>query len=237
MISIDGPAGSGKSTTAKLVAKKLGFTFLDTGAMYRALTLKALRNNINLKNEKEVVSLTKDTDIKLFENRGWLRIVLDGEDVSKKIRTENISQNVATIAAFPAIRKWMVQLQRKIGKNENIVAEGRDIGTVVFPDARLKIFLVASLEARARRRVRDFTTTGEPADLNKIIKSIEQRDATDSKRKTSPLKKADDALEIDTTNLTIEQQVDIIVEKWGEVLKPNSNHKLTDKLTEDTEVN
>ena len=222
IISIDGPAGSGKSTTAKLVAKKLGFTFLDTGAMYRALTLKALRNNSNLKKETEVVSLTKDTDIKLFENKGWLKVILDGEDVTKKIRTENISQNVATIAAFSAIRKWMVQLQRKIGKNENIVAEGRDIGTVVFPEARLKIFLVASLEARARRRVRDFTTTGEPADLKKIIQSIEQRDTSDSERKASPLKKADDAVEIDTTHLTIEQQVDLIVTKWQDTLKQST---------------
>ncbi len=222
IISIDGPAGSGKSTTAKLVAKKLGFTFLDTGAMYRALTLKALRNNTNLKKETEVVSLTKDTDIKLFENKGWLKVILDGEDVTKKIRTENISQNVATIAAFSAIRKWMVQLQRKIGKNENIVAEGRDIGTVVFPEARLKIFLVASLEARARRRVRDFTTTGEPADLKKIIQSIEQRDTSDSERKASPLKKADDAVEIDTTHLTIEQQVDLIVTKWQDTLKQST---------------
>jgi len=223
IISIDGPAGSGKSTTAKLVAKKLGFTFLDTGAMYRALTLKALRSNINLKNEKAVVSLTKDTDIKLFENKGWLRILLDGEDVTKKIRTENISQNVATIAAFPAIREWMVQLQRKIGNNENIVAEGRDIGTVVFPEARLKIFLVASLEARAKRRAKDFSEIGDATNLINIIKSIKERDTLDCKREVSPLKKADDALEIDTTNLTIEQQVDIIVENWFELLKQNGS--------------
>jgi CMP/dCMP kinase len=223
IISIDGPAGSGKSTTAKLVAKKLGFTFLDTGAMYRALTLKALRKNINLKNENVVVSLTKNTDIKLFENNGWLRIILDGEDVTKKIRTENISQNVVTIAAFPAIREWMVQLQREIGNNENIVAEGRDIGTVVFPEARLKIFLVASLEARAKRRAKDYTETGNAAHLNNIIKSIKERDSLDSKREISPLKKADDALEIDTTNLTIEQQVNVIVGKWFEVLKLNRN--------------
>ena len=216
IISIDGPAGSGKSTTARLVAKKLGFIFLDSGAMYRAFTLKALRCHIDLNNEKKLTGLTENTEIKLFENNGWLKIFLDGEDVTKKIRTEKISRNVATVASFPAIRKWMVELQRKIGNGGNIVAEGRDIGTVVFPNARLKIFLVASIEERAKRRARDFSGAKEPADFKNIIRAINDRDAIDSNRKASPLKKADDAIEIDTSNLTIEQQVDLIVEKWQE---------------------
>ena len=219
IISIDGPAGSGKSTTARLVAKRLGFIFLDTGAMYRALTLKALRCKINLENEAEYSALIKDTEIKLFENKKWLRILLDGEDVTQKIRTENVSRNVATVASFPSVRKWMVQLQCKIGNSGNIVAEGRDIGTVVFPDARLKIFLVASLEERAKRRSKDFTKTGDLFDLKKIIQMLKERDLMDSNREASPLKKPDDAIEIDTTNLTIEQQVDFIIKKWEEKIR------------------
>ena len=219
IISIDGPAGSGKSTTARLVAKRLGFIFLDTGAMYRALTLKALRHKIDLENEAEYSALIKDTEIKLFENKRWLEILLDGEDVTRKIRTENVSRNVATVASFPTVRKWMVQLQRKICSSGKIVAEGRDIGTVVFTDARLKIFLTASLEERAKRRSKDFTDVGESVDLKKIIKALKKRDLMDSNRNASPLKKADDAIEIDTTNLTIEQQVDLIIKKWEEKIR------------------
>lgn len=216
IISIDGPAGSGKSTTARLVAKRLGFIFLDTGAMYRALTLKALRLKIDLENQAELATLIKDTEIKLFENNGWLRIFLDDEDVTKKIRNETVSNNVATLASSPIVRKWMVQLQRKIGNRGNIVAEGRDIGTVVFPNARLKIFLIASIEERAKRRRKDFTGEGASTDLHKIIQALQERDSKDSNRAESPLEKAADAIEIDTTNLTLDQQVDLIVKKWNE---------------------
>jgi len=167
VIAIDGPAGSGKSTTARLVAEKLGFTYLDTGAMYRALTLKALVKGLDPKNEADVLSLLDETNIELQIEKKRLRIILDNEDVTRKIRTQKVSRQVATIAAYPGVRKWMVHLQRKLGKKGNVVAEGRDIGTVVFPDARLKIFLVASLEQRARRRQKDLSVKNQ-VDLKKV---------------------------------------------------------------------
>lgn len=213
VIAIDGPAGSGKSTTARLVAEKLGFTYLDTGAMYRALTLKALRKRLDLNKEAEVLLLLDKTNIELHVDKGGLRITLDDEDVTRKIRTQKVTRHVATIAAYPGVRKWMVQLQREMGKKVKVVAEGRDIGTVVFPDARLKIFLVASLEQRAKRRQKDFSVK-KKVDLKKIAEDIEKRDRIDSNRTASPLIKADDAIELDTTELTIEQQVDFVVKKW-----------------------
>jgi len=215
IIAIDGPAGSGKSTTAKLVARQLGFTYLDTGAMYRALTLKALRQRLNFHDETALKALTKNIDIQVLEKNGRLSVIVDGENVTKKIRTEQVTEHVATVASQPAVRKWMVHWQRKLGKQGKIVAEGRDIGTVVFPEARLKIFLVASLAARAKRRARDFSAAeGDTANLEKIAQKIKDRDQKDSQREVSPLKKADEAIEIDTTDLTIEQQVDLIVKQW-----------------------
>ena len=213
VIAIDGPAGSGKSTTARLVAEKLDFTYLDTGAMYRALTLKALRKGLDLNKETEVLSLLKETSIELHVDKRGLHITLDDEDVTQKIRTQKVTRHVSTIAAYPGVRKWMVQLQREMGKKVKVVAEGRDIGTVVFPDARLKIFLVASLEQRAKRRQKDFSVK-KKVDLKKIAEDIEKRDRIDSNRAASPLIKADDAIELDTTELTIEQQVDFVVKKW-----------------------
>jgi len=215
IIAIDGPAGSGKSTTAKLVAKQLGFTYLDTGAMYRALTLKALRQRLNFHDETALKALIKNIDIQVLEKNGRWSVIVDGENVTKKIRTEQVTEHVATIASQPAVRTWMVQWQRKLGKQGKIVAEGRDIGTVVFPEARLKIFLVASLAARAKRRAREFSAAeGDTANLEKIAQKIKDRDQKDSQREVSPLIKADEAIEIDTTDLTIEQQVDLIVKEW-----------------------
>ncbi len=215
VIAIDGPAGSGKSTTARLVAQRLGFTYLDTGAMYRAFSLKALRNKVDLRNESEILSLVNDTQIELKVNNDRLKIILDGEDVTHKIRTQKIATIVSIIASHKTVRNWMIQLQRKIGEQGKIVAEGRDIGTVVFPNARLKIFLVASLEERAERRQRNFYHEGESIDLKKVIKELEQRDHIDSTRAIGPLKKADDAIGLDTTNLTIEEQVDFVIDQWN----------------------
>ncbi|UCE06570.1 MAG: (d)CMP kinase [bacterium] len=215
VIAIDGPAGSGKSTTARLVAQKLGFTYLDTGAMYRAITLKALNRKVDVQNESEILSLIRNTNIELQVRNKQLRTVLDGEDVTHKIRTGKVSRHVSTIAAFLGVRDWMVQLQRKIGNRGKIVAEGRDIGTAVFPNARLKIFLIATLEERAKRRQKDFVTEGETIDLKKITEELNNRDHIDSTRAIAPLRKANDAIELDTTNLTIKQQVDFVVEQWN----------------------
>ena len=214
VIAIDGPAGSGKSTTARLVAESLGFTFLDTGAMYRALTLKALRSGLDVVNENEILSLTKKTNIELSHKIIRLKILLDGEDVSGEIRNLNVSNNVATVAAHPGVRTWLVQLQRQIGSQGNVVAEGRDVGTVIFPRARLKIFLIASIEERAKRRYKELVRKNENVDLDQLAAEIKKRDTLDSSRASGPLKRADDAIDLDTTNLTIKQQVDFIVNKW-----------------------
>jgi len=214
VITIDGPAGSGKSTTARLVAQKLGFIYLDTGAMYRAVTLKALKRRIDVQNESRILSLILDTSIELCVSKRRLRIILDGEDVTTKIRTQEVSRHVSTIAAYKDVRDWMVQLQSKIVKQGKIVADGRDMGTVVFPNARLKIFLVASLKERAKRRQKDFSREGDVVDLAKIAEELKQRDHIDSTRAVAPLKKAEDAIKLDTTNLTIKQQVDFVVEQW-----------------------
>lgn len=215
VIAIDGPAGSGKSTTARFVAQKLGFAYLDTGAMYRAITLKALRNGVDLETEAELSSLLRQTKIELCQHKGRLRITLDGENVTDKIRNQRVNQGVPKVAAMPAIRAWMVRRQRDLGAKGKLVAEGRDIGTVVFPNARLKIFLIASIEARAKRRSKEFQQAGSGTDFAKIIEHLKSRDHIDSTREASPLRKADDAIELDTTHLTIEQQVDFIVDQWN----------------------
>ena len=214
VIAIDGPAGSGKSTTARLVAKRLGFTYLDTGAMYRALTLKVLKSNIDVQNESEILTLIPDTKIVLKTRKERLSIILDGKDVTRQIRSSKVSNNVSIISAYESVREWMVNAQRKISEKGRIVAEGRDIGTVVFPNARLKIFLIASMAERAIRRQKDFLKNGELAHLSQVAIELNKRDLIDSTRAIGPLKKANDAIELDTSNLTIEQQVDFVVEQW-----------------------
>ncbi len=214
VIAIDGPAGSGKSTTARLVAKKLGFTYLDTGAMYRALTLKILKRKINVQDESQIMALILTTKIELQTRKERLGVILDGKDVTQKIRGLKVSNNVSIISTYEGVREWMVRLQRKIGEMGMIVAEGRDIGTVVFPNARLKIFLTASLAERATRRQKDFSSEGKPTPLKQIATGLNKRDFIDSTRAISPLKKADDAIALDTTNLTIEQQVEFVVAQW-----------------------
>ena len=206
IIAIDGPAGSGKSTVSKLVADKLGLLYIDTGAMYRALTLKAMRNNINLEDERALTDLAKTTNIELKDN-GALRAFLDGEDVSVPIRTPEVTANVRYIARTPGVRQEMVKLQRAMGEESGGVLEGRDIGTVVFPDADYKFYLDADPEERARRRHKDLTALGAAQDVDKIKKDITERDASDTGRKVGALKKAHDAIYIDTTGLSVEEVV------------------------------
>lgn len=210
IVAIDGPAGSGKSTIAKLVAKKLGFVYLDTGAMYRALTLKTILEGIENTDEDNVVKLASELDFH-FDSEG--KVYLDGKDVSEDIRTQQIVRTISPICKIPAVREYLVDLQQKIAGESDIVTEGRDTTTVVFPQAELKVYLIASVEERARRRLLDFKNKGIETDIETVKTDVEKRDHADYSRDVGPLKKADDAFELDTTGLSIEQVVEKIIEK------------------------
>tara|TARA_A100001011_G_scaffold399752_1_gene510013 strand:+ start:37 stop:696 length:660 start_codon:yes stop_codon:yes gene_type:complete len=209
IIAIDGPSASGKSTTAKGVSNKLGFTHLDTGSMYRAVTLGFSNENIMLNDHSRITNYLKDLDIK-FNRNG--HILLNGVDVSNAIRTVEISSKVSRISAIPEIRRKMVDIQRDIAGKSDCVLEGRDIGTVVFPNADYKFFLIADIDIRAQRRLIELKQTNELITIEEIISSINIRDELDSKRSHSPLKQALDAIEIDTSLLTINEQIEKIVE-------------------------
>ena len=210
LIAIDGPAGSGKSTTAKLVARRLGYVYLDTGAMYRAMTLKVLSSQVDPSDEKAVTELTRTTEIS-FVGGEDMRILLDGIDVTAAIRSEDVTANVSLVSSYPGVREIMVARQREIGSAKGCVMDGRDIGTVVFPNAELKFYIVASIMERARRRQEELSDNGVELPIHRVVEELKERDRKDSTRKTSPLRKADDAIEIDTTDLTIDEQVGIIL--------------------------
>lgn len=216
VIAIDGPAGSGKSTTAKLVAKKLGFLYLDTGAMYRALTLKVLEMGIDPRSEDEVSKVVEASKIEIKPGDGANRIFVDGTDVTKKIRDARIDENVSFVSKYRKVRETLVNLQRKLGENQNVVAEGRDTTTVVFPHALVKIYLDCDLEERAKRKTLEFQAKSITTSIQEQKKRLVLRDGIDSKRKLSPLKKDKDAFVIDTTHLTIEQQADKVVQIYNE---------------------
>jgi len=212
VIAIDGPAGSGKSTTAKIVAERLGYTYLDTGAMYRALTYYALENKINPADEKKLAEIAEQLPLEFRRKDGGNLVYLNGQDISSEIRTPEVTKNVSEVSAHLLVRKAMVAKQKEFGMNGSIVAEGRDTTTVVFPDADLKIYMDASVTERARRRLLDLSNMGIESDLGAQEQDICRRDEYDSGREHSPLTRAKDAEVIDTTNLTIEEQVDRIVE-------------------------
>ena len=209
VIAIDGPAGSGKSTVSKRVAARLGLLYIDTGAMYRAMTLKAMRKKLNLEDADALVSLARATKIDLKDESGRLKVMLDGEDVAGFIRTPGLTNNVKYIARVPGVRKEMVRLQRLIGERSGAVLEGRDIGTVVFPDADYKFYLDADADERARRRYKELTESRQDVSLDVIKKDVLARDESDMNRAVGALKKASDAILIDTTKLSI----DAVVEK------------------------
>ena len=204
IIAIDGPSAAGKSTLAKRLAKVMGFTYLDTGAMYRALALKVLREGIEISDDGTLEELIGRTVIDLVEAGGQLRVLLDGEDVSEVIRTPEVSQMASKTSALKAVRQWMLLLQRALGARGNVVAEGRDIGTVVFPDAEVKIYLDASLPERARRRVEELRKDGQEVGLDETLREMGERDKRDSERDLAPLRKATDAIAIDSTVLDAE---------------------------------
>lgn len=211
IIAIDGFAGSGKSTTARLVAKELGYIYIDTGAMYRAVTLMWLRTGYEL-NETIICELMQHINIELLQGSQGQIVLLNGEDVSLNIRTPEVSSFVSPVSAFGCVREKMVEQQRLLGENGGVVMDGRDIGTHVFPNAELKIFLNASVEERARRRQKELLEKNIDEPFENLVKNIMERDHYDSNREISPLRKADDAIEIDTTNISIEEQCSIIVD-------------------------
>ena len=213
VIAIDGPAASGKSTTAKLVAERLGFVHLDTGAMYRAITLKVLRHGVDPKDDASIGKLLRSTQVELRREDGASRVLLDGKDVTHEIRSIEVTRAVSAVSSLRTVRQAMVREQRRMGESGSVVAEGRDIGTVVFPKADLKFFVIAGIEARARRRQKDLRQQGVETALADIERAISERDALDSSREESPLRKADDAMELDTTNLSLDEQVRFIVDK------------------------
>lgn len=208
-IAIDGPAAAGKSTVAQQVAKALGFTYIDTGAMYRAVTVYCLQHNIDCKDEQKVNDCIKDIEITLYPDHS---VSLNGQDVTREIRSTPVADNVSYIASYKNVRLFLVKQQRKIAENVSVVMDGRDIGSYVLPDADVKIFQIASVETRAQRRYLENIQKGIPCSMESITEELKKRDYIDSHRSFAPLKKVDDAIAIDTSNMSIEEVVKNILE-------------------------
>jgi cytidylate kinase len=209
-IAIDGPAGAGKSTIAKRLAKELSFVYVDTGAMYRSIGLYMIKNGIDIHDKDAVEKASEKADVSLKYIDGTQHVILNGEDVSDQIRTEEVSKAASVVSAYPQVRKNLTALQKKLAESENVVMDGRDIGTCVLPNADLKIYLTASAEVRGKRRFKELTAKGEKADLAEIVEDIKKRDEADMTREISPLRKADDAVEVDSSDMTIDEVVERI---------------------------
>lgn len=220
IIAIDGPAGAGKSTVARMVAERLGYVYIDTGAMYRAVALKVIREKVGLSDSAKIAALAGKMDIRFEKTDGEQRLYADGEDVTEDIRLAEATRLSSPVSAIAGVRKRMVEIQRKMGEAGGVVMEGRDIGTVVFPNADVKVFLTASAAERARRRTEQLRQQGVEADVDQIAAEIKERDLRDSTRRHAPLKQAADAVLVDTDSMSVEQVVDAIVaiavEKVGE---------------------
>ncbi|MCP3738712.1 (d)CMP kinase [Rossellomorea sp. BNER] len=210
-IAIDGPAAAGKSTVAKIVAEKLSYVYIDTGAMYRSITYKALQHNVPLHNENEMAKLLLQTDIQLKPGEEGQLVYMDGNNVSKEIRLNDVTNSVSIVAKHGLVREEMVKRQKQLASLGGVVMDGRDIGTHVIPDAEVKVFLLASVEERAIRRYDENIAKGIPSNMDQLKKEIAQRDKLDSEREVAPLRKADDAIEIDTTSISIHGVVDQIM--------------------------
>ena len=211
IIAIDGPAASGKSTTAIGVAKRLGITYLDTGAMYRAVTFGLIQNDVKFEDSSELDNYLKQIKLKLSETKSGVILNLDGRNISKEIRSSKVTENVSEVSALKSVRDSMVLIQRKMAKKNDCILEGRDIGTVVFPDADFKFFLIADENVRAKRRQNDLKKMGEQKSIDNVTRDIIKRDYKDSTRKHSPLIKSENAIIIDTSNLNINKVIDKIV--------------------------
>lgn len=214
VITIDGPAGAGKSTVAKALARKLGLAFMDTGAMYRALTVKALRRKVKLDDEQSLAALARETVIDLVNEPGKpLKVLLDGEDVSETIRSVEVTNNTFYIARTPGVRHVMVEWQRRMGSRQSMVGDGRDLGTVVFPKAGYKFYLDAEFKVRCQRRIDELEARGEVVDAEALSRDLAERDHQDLTRKVGPLRQADDAVHIDSTHMSVDQVVEFIARK------------------------
>lgn len=221
IIAIDGPSGAGKSTLAKRLAKELKFVYLDTGAMYRALALKVLRQGVDLADDARLEELIAGTEIDLQEKHGSLAVLLDGENVADRIRTPEVSQMASKASALGVVRARMLELQRAMGKRGSVVAEGRDIGTVIFPEAEVKVFLDASVCERAQRRYDELKAAGRVVDLEETRREIEERDKRDSERDLAPLRKADDAMLIDSSSVDADEVAAIVLARIRNELREN----------------
>lgn len=206
-IAIDGPAGAGKSTIAKKLAKELGYIYVDTGAMYRAMAYHFLQNNIASDNESEIAKSCKNVDVSISYIDGEQQVLLNGQNISDKIRNEEVGNMASATSVYPVVRTKLVELQRQLASKENVIMDGRDIGTVVLPNANVKIYLTASSKVRAKRRFDELTAKGEDCNFDDIEKDIIDRDYRDMHRETSPLKQADDAILLDTSDMNIDQVV------------------------------
>ncbi len=209
-VAIDGPAGAGKSTIAKAAAKELGFIYVDTGALYRTIALNAVRSNA-IDSTEAIVSLLEKTDVKLGYDNGMQRVYLNGEDVSDFIRTPEISMGASRVSAIPEVRAFLLELQRDIARNNNVIMDGRDIGTVVLPDAQCKIFLFASPECRAERRYKELIEKGENVRYEDVLEDVNQRDYQDSHREIAPLKPTEESIMADTSKLSLEESIELII--------------------------
>lgn len=207
VVAIDGPAGAGKSTISKIIAQKLNLKYIDTGAMYRAVTLKAIKNNLDLYNNNEISHMVKSSNIRINDEK----IFMDGIDVTEEIRMPYVNEKVSIVSAMPEVREVLKEKQRKMAESFNVIMDGRDIGTNVLKDANIKIFLTASVEERAKRRYKEMIEKGISTTFEDVFKDIENRDNIDSSRKANPLKKADDAVMLDTTGMKMNEVVDAII--------------------------
>lgn len=209
-VAIDGPAGAGKSTIAKAAAKELGFIYVDTGALYRAVAYNAVKNGV-IDDEQGIISMLDDTKVELKYVEDVQSVYLNGEDVSGFIRTPEISMGASKVSAIPQVREFLLNLQREIAKTNNVIMDGRDIATVVLPDAEVKIFLFASPECRAERRYKDLVEKGENVSFDDVLKDVNQRDYQDSHREIAPLKPSEESIMADTSELTLQESIDLIV--------------------------
>lgn len=215
-IAIDGPAGAGKSTIAKRLAKKLGFIYVDTGAMYRAMAYYFLQHNIDAKDENAIAAACPDVDVTITYENGEQQVLLNGENVNGVIRNEEVGNMASSTSVYPVVRKKLVELQRQLAKSADVIMDGRDIGTCVLPDAQVKIYLTASSVTRAKRRYDELTEKGVSCDLAEIEKDIIDRDYRDMHRETSPLRQAEDAVLVDSSEMNIDEVVDAIYQVYSE---------------------
>ena len=220
-IAIDGPAGSGKSTIARILSQKLGFIYVDTGAMYRAIALYCLRKNLKAEEEEKIESLLPEIEVSIAYENGSQVVYLNGEDVSGLIRTPEVSAMTSPVAAYGPVREKLLDLQRKLARENDVVMDGRDIGTHVLPDAELKIYLTASVETRALRRYKELEEKGDKTPLSEIEESIRERDERDMNREIAPLKQAEDAYYLDSSELSIDE----VVSKMEALVSERKNHK------------